>query len=390
MRKRRRLYELSIQDDIRYRGPLSWQSFQALGWICISLSSATLVMNLAMNLEPSFMESLITPGIVVSIISTLSLPFLLIANFSRILNNSEGYKKQLIRTGGTFGIITFTALLIIYRYVIGTIAPFTSSPDEFPEILSRAIAEMLPQKFFAFNIFADLFLCSLFMFFLNARPKRFFSGKKLILFRLLAILPVVCEVASITVKGLAAVGSIKLPLWSFPLLTVKPPMAFVLFLFLAIHLKRRERRFCRHGRSHEEYQQFLTTNRNSLHFSLYLILIIIISVILDFLVFVVLTALSANSLESLETVDSVLNFSTAALAMGFGKAFPMLFVIPFLLLFSYSRTPKNLSLSVLIPIVAIGLMLLIFAEGLHQLAKEAAAHFDPASFINQLDSFGSP
>ena len=40
-----------------------------------------------------------------------------------------------------------------------------------------------------------------------------------------------------------------------------------LFVVLAVFIKTRELRFRRRGGTHEEYQQFLLTNRNSLHFS---------------------------------------------------------------------------------------------------------------------------
>ena len=48
-----------------------------------------------------------------------------------------------------------------------------------------------------------------------------------------------------------------------------------MFLILALHIKTRERRFCRHGRTHEEYLQFLKTNRNSLHFSIFLAVVMV-------------------------------------------------------------------------------------------------------------------
>ena len=44
MGKRRKLHEYSAENDIRYRGPLSYQGFQILGWLCIALSQVVVVM----------------------------------------------------------------------------------------------------------------------------------------------------------------------------------------------------------------------------------------------------------------------------------------------------------------------------------------------------------
>ena len=40
MAARKKLHELGAHNDIRYRGPLSYQTFQVLGWSCIILSIA--------------------------------------------------------------------------------------------------------------------------------------------------------------------------------------------------------------------------------------------------------------------------------------------------------------------------------------------------------------
>ena len=42
-KKRVKLHEQSIHNDIKYSGPLSFQSFQILGWTCIVI---TVVMSL--------------------------------------------------------------------------------------------------------------------------------------------------------------------------------------------------------------------------------------------------------------------------------------------------------------------------------------------------------
>ena len=52
--------------------------------------------------------------------------------------------------------------------------------------------------------------------------------------------------------------------------------------------------------------------------------------------------------------------------MGFGDAVSLLFVAPLVLLFSYTRVPKNKMLSAVIPVAAIVLMIIFLLEGGYQ------------------------
>ena len=42
-KKRVKLHEVTSENDIRYRGPLSFFHFQILGWLCIVLSQVALI-----------------------------------------------------------------------------------------------------------------------------------------------------------------------------------------------------------------------------------------------------------------------------------------------------------------------------------------------------------
>ena len=193
----------------------------------------------------------------------------------------------------------------------------------------------------------------------------------MILFRLFALLPVGYEAASIALKILATEGTVRLPLFVCPLLTVKPPMTFLVFVTLVLFVKRREIRFCRKGgRTLEEYRAFLKTNRNSLQFSIFLAVVLVAAAVLDFLLVVFFTVLSAVDVGSAEAFvgseAEVVRMMTGAMAMGFGDAVSLLFVAPLVLLFSYTRNPKNRKLSMLIPVGAIALMVLLLVESVHQ------------------------
>ena len=387
MSKRRKLHEISIENDIRYRGPLSFQSLQILGWLCIALVAVEMMFRLSFMVNPALAEKDEIILMVINFISALSLPFLLTANFAQILNNSEGYKRQLLRNGGAAVAILLASFFFFRRYIAGNIAMFASDPEEVVPVLTELFCSLHKHGFLAFNLFIDLFLCTLFMFFLNATPSRFFTGKKIILFRLAALLPVACEVISLNFKGLAARGEIMLPLWSFPLMTVKPPMTFVVFMILALHIKMREFRFCRHGRTHEEYQAYLKTNRNSLNFSVFAAVVFVIAAIVDFLILVFMIAAAPGTSEMTEVTEELLEVAEIPMAMGFGESMGLLFAAPFMLLFSYTRIPRNKKISMLIPVAAFVLMAFIFIEGIHQVLAQLSLTTDPLSVRELMDSF---
>lgn len=362
MAKRRKLHEVSLEDDIRYRGPISFQGFQVLGWLCLVGTVLLALLNIAKKADPMTAEMTEQYMPIVETFAMLSLPFLLIANYSRILSNFEGYKMQLIRTGGTAAAIFGVSCFIYSRYILSNFIVLADDPVQAETILDDLIHTKAANGFIAYNIFIDLFLCALFMFFLNVRPKRVFTGKKVLFIRFFALVPIAYELASLALKYMAASHQITLPLWSFPLLTVKPPMTFVLFMLLAFHIKVRERRFCRHGRSHEEYLAYLKTNRNSLHFSLWLMFLLVLTAVLDLIALALFSAVTAVEAGAGYTEDQLVEFVQAAAALGFGQTIPQLFLVPLMLLYSYSRVPKSKTFGLLIPVIGIVLMVLVVLE----------------------------
>ena len=389
MSRKQKLHELSTKEDIRYRGPLSYQGFQWLGWLCFSMAAAILLLKVGARVSPVIAEKTAWVLQALKWINTLSLPFLLIANFAKILNHSDGYKALLLKHGGAAAGILLASLLLGGRYIIGTVSQFVSDPENVAPQISTFLRAYATQGFVAYNIFIDLFLCTLFMFFLTARPKKVFTGKKLIIFRLFAILPVAYEICSMILKGQAATGRIVLPLWTYPLLTVKPVMTFVVFIVLAIFIKNREMHFRKHGRTHEEYLAFLKTNRNSLHFSVFLSVTMVVAAIVDLMIITGMTALAAPNLEMLKDIENVKRYLAVGMAMGFGGSIALAFAAPFVMLFSYTRIPKNKLISILIPIIAIVLMLLILLEGGYQGASVYARHTQKMTLQELIDMIRS-
>ena len=372
-KKRVKFHERGVHDDIKYSGPLSFQSFQILGWSCIVITVVMVLIKTGMRLNPEDMKRFATFNEVISYIAELSLPFLLMANFARILNNTEGFKKQLIRNGGAMLAIFVVFMVFFNRYVVGTVGLLLKDPKEAYPLVMTSFYGVSPRGFFAFNIFVDLFLCTLVMLFLNARPTKIFTGKKIYIFRAFTLLPIAYEVASIVLKGEAAAGLILLPSWVFPLLTVKPPMTFLVFVILAIFIKTRELRYCRHGNTHEDYQAFLKTNRNAWNFSVFAAIILFVAGVIDLILGILLIAGQAGSAEALDAMmesEKALK-NSIAMSIGFGKAACLIIFAPIMLLFNYTKIPKNKTVGMLIPVAGIVLIALLGVQGIYQLVAIA-------------------
>ena len=372
-KKRVRLHEQGAHNDIKYSGPLSFQSFQILGWSCIVVTVVMVLMKIAMKVNPADTERFATINEIISYIAEMSLPFLLMANFARILNNTDGYRKQLLKNGGAMAALFLVFMIFFNRYVVGTVGLLLKDSKEAYPLVMTSFYGVSPKGFFAFNIFVDLFLCTLVMFFMNARPTKIFTGKKILIFRAFTLLPIAYEVFCIILKGRSAAGSIMIPSWLFPLLTVKPPMTFVVFVFLAIYIKTRELRYCRHGKTHEDYQAFLKTNRNAWSFSVFTAIVLFIAGIIDLILAILLLAGQAGSAEALDAIMSSEKAfkNTIAMSIGFGKSTCLIFFAPIVLLFNYTKIPKNKTIGVLIPLAGILLIALIGVQGIYQLVSIA-------------------
>ena len=376
---RTKFHEYTAANDMKYKGPLNYQSFQLFGWICIVLAVVTGLLNFGMTISPDIEKDLGGIANVLSWIASLSLPFLLMANFSKILANKEGYKKQLMKNGIATLAIFFVTIVMGHRYFVGTMEQIVTPSEEVVPLLEWIIRGVKPEGFLAFNLFIDLFMCTLTLYFLNARPKRVFTGKKIIIFRLFTILPIAYELVCFVLKVQTARGKMTLPLWSFPLLTMKPPVTFAFFVFIAFLVKFREYRYCRHGKTHEEYLEFMKTNRNSFHMSVHLSLSMIAFAVIDLVLFLLLvlghaeTVLPAGTAAMTgETIDTITEAGTAALAaglsvaqaVGVGKSIMLAAVAPLMLLYSYTSEPKNKKISLLIPAGAILVIILIVLESI--------------------------
>ncbi len=374
-------HEVVAQQDIRYRGPLSYRHMMILGWLCVFFAQVGLVLSTVGKAEPSIAEAnagLITFG---NYAGSLFMPFLLLANFSRILSSKQQFSKLLLTYGG-LAVAMGLALPFVYEhYVRGLAAAAAQLAPEFEDQLLALFQDnVFRNGYLAYNLFIDLFLCTLFMFFLTYHFKRPVRRGWVIGFRLLSILPVAYELACIVIKTLCKNGNITLPMYASCFLTTKPPMMFAAFVALALFIKKRERVFLKNGRTYEEYGHFLETNANSLHFSVHACVTFIVAAVVDVVVFFIFSLLmtagdlTAAGEQVFENEEMITSMTTRVMyvvqAAGFGESTMLFFVAPFVLLFSYTRKHADTKMDLLIPVIGVAAIAALYMETFFQVLCE--------------------
>ena len=362
---------VTAANDIRYRGPLSYRSLKILGWLLIVLTAVGSMYAMLAKVQGTD-DDLPWAVDIMQRCSGWGIPLLLIAAFATVLNGRENYAKviginALIATGLTAG------FYIIYeRYFITGAAAFIGSQSKAREYMAEVLRGNDTKGYFAFNIFIDFTLCALVMFFVNYDPKRFFKGRKIYLFRALIFLPMSYELVSICIKILASTHSIALSPYVFPFLTTKPPVSFLLFYSIARYFKVTEMRFTKYGKTHADYEAYLKTNHNSFRFSRYLVIRILIFAAIDLILLILITALHYITMgyPKVFDQDKALLAALTVYSWGFGATIEMLPIAPMLLLFSYTRTHKNMLVDLAVPLAGVVGVVIVYADGIFKVICE--------------------
>lgn len=250
--------------------------------------------------------------------------------------------------------IAVVFLLFYFRYFLGLAYAFTKDKSQAVLLIDELFSGSGQNGVLAFNVFIDFFLCTVFMFFLHYRPKRVFTGRKLMIFRALSILPILYEAVSLVLKYLSVENTMTVPAVLVPFLTTKPAIMFILFIILAVFIKNRERVFCMRGKTHAEYKQFLKTNRNSLHFSIFTAILFLIAGLIDL------------GLSYLLTDSGNIQMFNLVYSLGIGNSVALIFLAPVVLLFSYTRKYKNKLMDLITPVIGVILIVLVYLEAAYQ------------------------
>lgn len=335
--------------DIKYEGPLSYRYLRVLAWIFFAISQLAFVIKISANFLSWEIVSE-TGASVFKSLGNISTPLFIIASFGLILSRQKTYKHFLIIYGAFFVGLATVFDVVYLRYVF---AFYSIKGEEHDlEFISNAV-----KGFANINVFADLFMLSLFCFFINYDPKKIFTKKKVIYFRLMAIIPALYVAISYTLKTLHNFDATDVPLYLFPFMTTKSPLIFLIFIMAALWIKYRERLFVKAGATKQDYKNYLKTNKNSFAFSIHLSIFIMIVANLELALLISISAgLAANDAFTIEEAFTITD------QLGIGQAAPMILAIPFILLYSYKKSHKNGTIDLLLPAFGLLLTVLVYTE----------------------------
>lgn len=357
MKKDKMLHFLNDK-DIKYRGPLTYQTLRIIAWVCFAVAQFVLVFKAAGVLFKDMQTSFNEVGRILGFFSNLPFPLFLLANFAIIFKSKNGIKtvlrNHLICCGAIFLLLNFA---ITYYVVIGLVRVFDFSFIAAYESVSKILSSNSALSM-TINLFVDLLICSSFYFFLFYKPQKGFTGKKIIIFRLFMIIPIAIELVSCYFKIRLTMGDIVIPIFAFPLLNSKPLLTFVAFVVICLCLKFEQIRFFKIGGTEEQYEEYIKTNRHSLRFSRTISITFGVVALIDILALAFMTILFiADITPALQFID----------AFDIGESASLLFVIPFVMLFSYTREVKHPELDTIIPIGGIGLTAFFLIQGFYEM-----------------------
>lgn len=355
------LTNYNLKNDIRYRGPFGVLSIRIMAWVCLIFTQLVIVLDLAQMAMPNDAFPVLSE--VLSILSDLSLPCFLLGSFTYIIQR-KGASKDLIVTYALL-MIGVVALFYTFSLHYGSNLvlkfmgmDFGTSTEMFSSFMVGVFGYDLK-----FNIFVDLFLCSLLVYFVLGTPKKVFTGKKIVWFRLMALIPILWEITAIILKILALNGKVELSIFMFPWLPTKYPMIFLAFISIVLFEKKRKMKYFKQGGTDESYEEYFMTRKNSLLFAKTAAKCFFFAGMTDLILAVALSI--ANTLSPNPMIVAFLE------GLDIGQSVPLMLLAPFILLFSYNRIHKPSKLDIIIPIVAIILMGLVWVEAGYQFIMNA-------------------
>ena len=338
--------EFFRKEDVNFKAPLSYRHLRIIAWLAFALGRFCTVSQVTSGLSGGgFLSE--TVYNVLSIVASIYMPLFIIATFGTILNNKKSMKSVLIFYGLAYLGIGLGIVFVYHRYLNGILHVISS------EHTFRYAGDLLGSRL-EVNVFGDLLALSAFYFFIMYNPKKRFQGKKIIIFRLMSLIPLFIALISYVIRITSVY--ISLPIQIYPFLTTKSPMLYLLFVVLVLWLKKREKKYLSYGKTEEEYQVYLKTKKNQRSFSVKVSKLLAIVSALDFLVLFVLILLFG---------EKVFEFMDQAQV---GECSLLFLAIPVIMFYSYTKTyDENSKVDILIPLIGIGLVGFAYLEGIYAL-----------------------
>ena len=364
------LCDRTPENDIKYKAPLSYRYARLIAWICIALVQVATLMGFEIYLcqsdSPNMAATLKAWSDVLSVIGSGAVPLFLLANFALILQSRESVVKTVLMHLACAIGIALAFILVYRRYLYGYLSFLFA--DSAPGLIDGMVKTILSSHL-NFNIFIDLLICSSSYFFMVYHPRKVFTGKKLIIFRLFTLIPALYEIACCIIMGLSnGLGLFTIPVILSPFFTTKPFMTYLAFFFIILYAKHRKKHFLSLGKSEEDYKRFLKTNANSFSVSLFITGVFLIVGLLDLVCSIGGCFIGASIVnDETLTASEVMSQQIAPLlnSWGIGKNIDLLIGAPIVLLFSYTKKHKaeSKNIDIILPIAGIILCVLVYLEG---------------------------
>lgn len=376
MFKKTLLSNISSRDDIKYNPPLSYRHMRIFGWIMMILMMLSFIFSWIGNIYAKN-DSLTTTvnytlaGDITGYFGQLAIPFFLIANFAVIISSRDNIKK-LVLFHGLMALLIIALYLLCYdRYVVGLgnkIFAFFGIPNG--KALTDFFMRIYFTKYLSINVFIDLLMCSLMYLFLVYEPKKI-KKEKLIYYRLLVIIPILYELASMLVKGLSMGAYLfTLPIEVIPFLSSKPIVTFLGFIAILIYYKYQKKIYLKLGGNPEQYEAYLDSKAHSFQMGVVIAITFAVAGVVDLIITAILmSVLAADSGIVLDSYKSFKQILDVVTPWGFGKGISLLVISPIALLFNYRKTYslKTAKYDIVIPLVGIVICAIILLEGVYQM-----------------------
>ena len=337
--KRHRIDKLLYNQNIRYRGIFSYSAVKIIAFVFLFLAQVHLAQGF-INKFISIESWTLWVDSTLEILSLFALPLFLTANFCLIMYKKQNIKKSLILNSILAIVIWLAIVLVYYRYVVGVCEHLADSHQE-----ALAIAERVTKKLFGkiinYNVFVDLALFSLFYFFFFYTPNNIKKKKSLLAFRFCSLIPIIFAITASIIYANYYVGNIDLPVALLPILPCRSLTVYFIFFLLSVALKLRAILFKKWGGTEQEYKQYIESNKSSLEISCVASIIIFVVCLIDFL---------------------LLYINPRVLLYGLGLNFYFVFIIPFIMLFSYSKQPKSKFINIILPLIFIVAVIILYLE----------------------------
>lgn len=222
--------------------------------------------------------------------------------------------------------------------------------DQLMDYIAQTATEQIVRSHLNVNVFLDLFLCTVVLFFVQYQPKKL-TGGKLMLFRCCAVLPVCYLLVGVVLTGMnrAEWVELNLPLWLVGLLPSRKLPGLMLFFSMILYVKYHEIEIIAKGGGKNEINAYMQSNRGSFRFSLFICAV----------------------LAFLSLADWAMSFVDGGrlASWGIGVTPTMFFAIPFVLLFSFKRKPRFKVLDGFVPVYYILHYFIIFAVAAYLLGS---------------------